>query len=292
MKLQLYKRALLSVCAGLVCALPVTVSADNAAQLAALLQDPMATISALETDTKVGFRAGPKNDKSYKFELQPVHAIVFEELGFSLVPRATIPYIGTKPGVDLPGLANPDEEDDPGTGKGDKGTEWGLGDITTQFWVAPLGQERFLKVGLGPQFSWKTRSDNDVKGAGGGAGPTGVAVGDAGPWAFSIMGGHMWGFDGDFSTTSMQPAIFFNFESMPGAYLYFDNTVSYDHKTKGGNGNSWTIPVGIGAGRTFDMGGGHALDLRLAGYHFPSWGRAKDAVEYEAQFKFAWMFPR
>lgn len=270
----------------LTCVLPVTAGANNAAELAALLQDPMATISALEIDSKVGFRAGPKNDKSYRFDVQPVHAVVFEELGFSLIPRATIPFIGIKPGIDLPGLANPDDRN-----LDDKGTEWGLGDITTQFWVAPLGQEG-LKWGLGPQFSWRTRSDNDFKGAGGGAGPSGVLVGDKGPWAYSILTGHLWGFDGDFSTTSVQPAIFYNFASTPGVYLYFDNTVSYDHKTKGSNGNSWTIPLGIGVGRTFDMGGGHALDLRVAGYHLPSWGRPEGGSEYEAQLKVAWMFPR
>ncbi len=84
------RKALLRICVGLACALPATASADNAAELAALMQDPMATISALETDTKVGFRAGPENDKTYKFELQSVHAIVFKEHGFSLIPRQNL----------------------------------------------------------------------------------------------------------------------------------------------------------------------------------------------------------
>ncbi len=283
------KQTLLVVCVGLVCALPVRVSADKAAELAALLQDPMATISAIETDSKVGFRAGPKNDKSYRFEVQPVHAFVVEELGVSIIPRASIPFIGITSTTDLPGLANPEDRD---SGIEDKGRQWGLGDIVTQVWVAPLGQEGFVKWGLGPQISWRTRSDNDVAGAGGGAGPSAVLVGDSGPWAYSILGGHLWGFDGDFSTTSLQPSLFFNFKSMPGAYLYYNNTVSYDHKTKGGNGNSWAVPLGMGIGRTLDMGEGHALDLRVGGYYFPSWGRSKGNPDYEAQLNVGWMFPR
>jgi hypothetical protein len=72
-----------------------------------------------------------------------------------------------------------------------------------------------------------------------------VLVGALGPIDVAVMGGHLWGFDGDFSTSIVQPMLYYNIESIPGAYLAYNNTASYDHKTKDGNGNSWTIPLGL-----------------------------------------------
>lgn len=264
--------------------------AGGAAALAAKLQDPLATISAIETDNFWSRRAGEDNDDNYTIQFQPAYSLNFPDWGFSVVPRANIPIIGLKPGTDLRIITTPEDEDDVEVDS--QGREWGLGDIVTQFFVAPMGQGTW-KVGLGPQISWRTRTDNDVKGAGAGAGPTGVLVGDIGQFSLGAMFGHLWGFDGDFSTTSVQPFIYYNFKFWEGSYVYYNNVVSYDHKTKGGNGNSWTVPLGAGVGKTFAVGdGGHGFDISLGGYHLPTWGRPSGGEEYQIQLKLSWIFPR
>ncbi len=220
-----------------------------------------------------------------------MYSLNFPELGITVIPRAMIPFVGVKPGADLPRLGF-DEVDDPVlTGGNDKGYEWGLSDIVTQFFITPMGQEGW-KWGAGPMISWKTRTDNDVKGAGGGAGPIGVLVGALGPIDVAALGGHLWGFDGDFSTSIVQPMLYYNFDSIPGAYVAYNNTASYDHKTQGSNGNSWTIPLGLTTGRTFDMGGGHGFDIGIGGYHLPSWGRPKGGAKYQLKLGLTWIFPR
>jgi len=146
----------------------------GAAELAALLQDPLANLAAVMTDNTASFKSGPDHDdEAYEFNIQPVYSINFPELGFTLIPRAMIPVIGAKPGTALPRLSDDGLSLEPG---GDKGREWGLSDIVTQFFITPMGQEGW-KWGAGPMISWKTRTDNDVKGAGGGSGPIGVLVG-------------------------------------------------------------------------------------------------------------------
>jgi len=260
---------------------------DGAAALSALLQDPLANLSALMTDNTLGLRSGVDNDESYEINLQPVYSINFEELGWSVIPRAMIPIISVKPGTDLPRLA-----DDGSLQAGrDKGRETGLSDIVTQFFFTPLGQKGW-KFGGGPMLSWNTRTDTDLKGAGYGAGPIGVAVGEVGPLSVSVLGGHLQGFDNDFSTTILQPMVYYNFESLPGAYVAYNNTISYDHKSKGGSGNHWNVPLGLTTGKTFDMGGGHGFDLGIGAYHMPSWGRPKGGTEYQIKLGLAWIFPR
>ena len=276
---------------GLVCASGALAedSADSAAKLAALLQDPLANISAVMTDNTASFKTGPDhNDEAYEFNIQPVYSINFPERNFSVVARAMIPVVGVKAGTDLPRLSDDGLALEEGE---DKGRQWGVSDIVTQFFFAPMGQEGW-KFGGGPMISWRTRTDNDVKGAGGGAGPIGVAVGALGPIDVAVMGGHLWGFDGDFSTSIVQPMLYYNIEAISGAYVAYNATISYDHKVKGGGGNSWTIPLGLTTGRSFDMGGGHGFDLSVGAYGLPGGGRPKGGSKYQVKLGLAWIFPR
>lgn len=70
-------------------------------------------------------------------------------------------------------------------------------------------------------------------------------MGDIGPFSTALIVGHLWGFDGDFSVTTIQPMPNYNFERAPGWYVGYNNTISYDHKT---DGNGWTVPLGISGG--------------------------------------------
>ncbi len=263
-------------------------SAGGAAELAALLQDPLANISALMTDNTISFRTGSTNERAYEFNLQPVYSINFPDLGWTVIPRGMIPILGLKPGAELPRLADDGiTQEEPGS----KGRQWGLGDIVTQFFFTPMGQEG-IKLGGGPMLSWKTRTNDDLKGPGWGAGPVGVIVGGGEVFSYAVLFGHLWGFDGDFSTSFTQPMLYYNFEFLPGAYLAYNNTISYDVKATGDFDDKWTIPLGLTAGKTFDMGGGHGFDLSLGSYVLPSWGRPKGGAEYQVKFGLTWIFPR
>jgi len=169
-------------------------SRGGASDLAALLQDPLATLAAVTTDNRFFFRVGEDNDEAYSFAIQPVYSLPFEDQGFILIPRLNIPIISLKPGLDVPRLA----EDGSSTSRGN-GRETGLSDIAVQLYASPLGWDFFgWKLGAGPQFTFNTRTDSDLKGPGYGTGPAIIAAGMIGEdVSVAALVGHVWGFDGE-----------------------------------------------------------------------------------------------
>ena len=227
----------------------------DAAAIARTLQDPLAYISALITDNTVNFGMGGDDEKTgYDFQLQPVYSIQTDK-GFSIVPRGVIPIIGAPPKSDFPTLGDPRPAGD--------STTWGLGDIVLQSFVAP-SSESSIKWGLGPQVSLRTRTDDRVGGAGWGAGVAGVIVASSGPWSFAGIANNLWGEDG-FNTLSMMPMLYYNFESLPGVFLAYNNTISYDWDAS--SDNHWTVPLGLHVGKAFSLGDGYGLELSLGGYN-------------------------
>jgi len=173
----------------------------GAAEMARKLQDPLANIAALMTDNDILFKTG-NDDTSYSCQFQPVYAFDFPEKGFTFLPRAVMPIIGAAPESDLPRLGEPR----PSGG----GTTWGLGDIVTQFFFSPKTKSSW-KWGIGPQLSWKTRTDDKVGGPGWGAGAAGVLVGNfTEQLSFAGILNQLWSYDGDFSTMGFQPNLYYN----------------------------------------------------------------------------------
>ncbi len=216
------------------------VQADSAAEMAKKMQDPLANIAAVMTDNDVLFKTGD-DDTSYSFQLQPVKAWSFDEQGFNFIARGVIPYMGMAPESQRPIVG------DPLPAGGDR--TWGLGDIVTQFYFSPKTEDPW-KWGVGPIISWKTRSDDNLAGAGWGGGISGVLVGNLSENVSSaFIVNQLWG-DNGFSTSSIQPMIFYNIPSMPGVSLQYNSVISYDWNAS--SGNEWTLPLGMGVSKMFD----------------------------------------
>jgi hypothetical protein len=235
--------------------LPGHAGADDAAEMARKSQDPLAYISALMTENDFQFNTG--DDKtSYSFQLQPVYAFDFPRQGFSFIPRGIIPIIGAAPQSDLPGLGEPRP---PG---GD--TTWGMGDIMVQTFFAPKRYSQW-KWGVGPQISLETRTDDKVGGPGWGAGVSAVLVGNLSRQISSaFIANQLWSFEGDFSTMGLQPNIYYNFETFPGAYIGYNGMISADWKAD--DSNRWTVPLGFIVGRMFSLGRGYGIEAGIGPY--------------------------
>ncbi|MHC5060783.1 MAG: hypothetical protein ACYTFK_06845 [Planctomycetota bacterium] len=229
--------------------------ADAAAEMARKLQDPLANITAIMTDNDILYNPGSKKN-SYSFQIQPVKAFDFPEKDFSLIARGIIPIVGIAPETFRPIL---DEPLPTGSSR-----TWGLADITTQFFIAPKTDSPW-KWGAGPQLSWKTSTDENLRGPGWGAGYAGVLVGDLNEnVSVAIISGHLWGYDGNFSTSILQPNTYYNFTSIPGAYIGYNAVISYDWKAD--SSNKLTVPIGAVLGRTLDIGNGCGLDIFTGAY--------------------------
>jgi hypothetical protein len=252
--------------------------ASDADAIARSLQDPLANISAIITDNTFNLDMGGDEERTgYDFQIQPVHSLQTDR-GFSIVPRGVIPIIGAPPESDFPGLGEPRPPGD--------GTTWGLGDIVVQSFIAPK-TARAVKWGLGPQVSLRTRTDDRVGGPGWGGGVAGVVVASSGPWSFAGIANNLWGEDG-FNTLSLMPMLYYNFESIPGAFVAYNNTIAYDWNAS--SGNEWTVPVGLHVGRAFALDGGYGLELSLGGYKLAA--RPEGAAEWQVKLGISVVLPR
>ena len=282
MSFHQYKPLATGLMAAVCMALPAATQADAAADMARKLQNPLANIKAIMTDNSIGFDTGEDGGTSYTFQLQPVYAIDLPEKGFTFIPRGVIPVVGLEPGSRTP-RTGVDGDPIPNGG----GRTWGLGDSVAQFFFAPYTDSAW-KWGIGPQFSFPTRTDSTLKGPGWGAGLAGVVTGSLTPdLAFAAIVGNHWGFNGEFNTATIQPMFFYNFPSSPGLSLAYNAVISADWKAD--SDNRWTVPLGLSLGKTFDMGNGNGLDMMIGPYYNAV--RPDGAAKWQIRLGINWLFP-
>lgn len=252
--------------------------ADNAAEMARKLQNPLANIKAMMTDNVIGFDTGEDDGTSYGFQLQPLYAIDMPDKGFTLLPRGVIPIMGLEPGTDAPLLGSPSSN---------TSSKWGLGDSMLQLFFAPHVKTKW-KWGLGPMFSIPTHTDKAFKGADWGAGAAGIITGNITPdISFSGIIGNMWGDSGNFNTLTLQPMLYYNIPSMPGTSIAYNALISADWEASADN--RWTVPIGLTLSKTLDMGGGHGLELAVGPYY--NVVRPEGAAGWQVRFGVNWLFP-
>ncbi len=257
---------------------PITLLAEeplSAEELARKTQDPLADVRAIMTDNTIGF--GTSDDEtSYGFQIQPVYAIPGENANW--IARGILPIVGAPAGADLPRLG-PDLT-------ADRGTKWGLSDSILQLFWTPK-TESDIKWGIGPQVSLRTRTTDRVAGAGWGGGLSGVFFGFAGNFSYGGLLNHHWG-QNSYSVSSGQPIIYYNVEAIPGFYLGYNNTITYNWNAD--SGDRWQVPLGLTVGRTIAIGeAGHALDLGLGAYGLVV--TPDEGANWQLKFGISWFFP-
>jgi hypothetical protein len=235
----------------------VSTQADDAAlaEMARKAQDPLGNVKAIMTDNTIAFDGGEDgDDTSYGFQIQPVYAIE-NDTSFNMIARAVIPIVGVDPGVVVPPLGPEPRPDD--------GDQWGLSDSIVQYFFSPKG-DGSLKWGVGPQVSLKTRTSDQQAGPGWGAGLAGVIFTGVGNWSLGAIAMQHWGEEDNFSRATIQGIVTYNFESMPGAYIGYNNAATYNWKAD--SGNKLTLPLGLTVGRTILLGNGDGLDFSVGAY--------------------------
>ena len=248
----------------------------SAEELARKAQDPLADVRAIMTDNTIAF--GTSDDEtSYNFQIQPVYSIPTDR-GFNLIARAIIPIVGAPAGAGLPNLG-PDQTPD-------KGTKWGISDTILQMFWTPKS-DADIKYGVGPQVSIPTHTTDRVAGPKWGVGLAGVLFGFAGNLSYGALLGHHWGED-DFSVTTIQPIAYYNIAALPGVYVGYNNSITYNWNAD--SGDRWQIPLGLTAGKTMAIGKeGHALDLSLGAYGLAE--RPKGGADWQLKFGVSLFFP-
>lgn len=252
---------------------------DPAAAMARALQNPLANIKALMTDNAIGFETGSDEGTSYGFQFQPVYAIDMPDRGFTLIPRAVIPLLALEPGTQAPPTGG-------GPIPGGSGRAAGIGDSIVQLFFAPYVDSDW-KWGVGPQISLNTHTTSALKGPEWGAGLAGIVTGSISEdVAFAGIVGHHWGFDGEFSTTTIQPMFYYNIASNPGAVIMYNAATTIDWKAS--SGNQWTVPLGLAYGKTFVTASGGGFDVNIGPYY--NVVRPDGAARWSLRFGLNWIF--
>ena len=248
---------------------------DAMREMARKAQDPLGSVRALMTDNTIAMNGGPDDDTSYSFQIQPVYAIE-NPTGFNMIARGILPVIGLEPGVVWPPIG---PEPTP-----DKDSRWGLGDTVLQFFLSPKGGGNW-KWGAGPQVSLPTHTGDRQAGPGWGAGLAGVIFGSVGNWAIGGIAMQHWG-EERYSVGTLQIIGLYNFDSLPGTYLGYNNSITYNWE--GSSGDKLTLPLGATVGRTLLLKSGDGLDLNLGAYAMAE--KPQDAPSWQLKFGISYYF--
>lgn len=247
--------------------------AEEAARKAA---DPLGDVKALMTDNTIAFKAGEdENDTSYGFQIQPVYSIPGESK-LNMIARAVIPIIGLEAGAVAPPIGGEPRPED--------GSTWGLGDSILQYFFSPK-TDGSVKWGVGPQVALQTHTSDRTAGPGWGGGLAGVIFAGAGQWSYGGIVSQLWGQD-DFSIMTIQPIVLYMIKSMPGAYIGYNNAITYNWS--GDLDDPWSVPLGLTFGKTLVKKNGDFVDLSVGGY--PLVVRPEGAPEWQLKLGFSYFF--
>ncbi|MEH6570954.1 MAG: hypothetical protein V7709_17870 [Halioglobus sp.] len=255
----------------------VAQDADAVAEMARKAQDPLGDVKAIMSDNTIAFDGGEDgDDTAYGFQIQPVYAIE-NDSSMNMILRAVVPIVGVDPGTVLPPLG---PEPRP-----DEGDQWGLSDSIVQYFFSPKS-DGGVKWGVGPQVSLKTRTSDQQAGPGWGAGFAGVIFGGVGNWALGAIAMQHWGEEDDFSRATLQGIVTYNFESVPGAYIGYNNAMTYNWKAD--SGDKLTLPLGLTLGRTILLGNGDGLDFSIGAYDLVE--RPENSPEWQLKLGLSYFF--
>src|SRR5262245_61421922 len=143
----------------------ITASAQNEAELAQKLQNPVANLISVPLQSNWDFGNGQTNAMRYTLNVQPV--IPFSlTTEWNLITRTIMPII---------------HAESPVKGGRDKS---GLGDILQSFFFSPVKPLGGWIVGVGPVFLYPSATDSALGGEKWGAGPTAVILHQESGWTY------------------------------------------------------------------------------------------------------------
>lgn len=221
---------------------------DETCQATRDSQDPTAAVNGVFFSNSSGF--GPTGDDTfYNLQVQPIATVAQKDWG-DVILRGVIPILG---------VPTPNESGD------GLSTDFGLSDTILQAFYIPSNQRGPITFAIGPQLSVSTHTEDETQSSGWGGGIAAAGFGFAGKLSYGALVNHLWGED-DFSTTTVQPIVFYNLKS-PGIgdwFVGYNNSITYDWSAD--SGDAWTVPIGAAVGKTFILPSKQAATLKVGGY--------------------------
>jgi hypothetical protein len=165
----------------------------------------------------------------------------------------------------------------------------GIGDIQLQLYLTPSKSGSFVWGG-GPVVSAPTATTSGLKTGSWAAGPTFVALTMPGPWVVGVLANNVWTFSDAGDDTKMnqfllQPFVNLNFGKGWALSSVPIITANWDADS----GQQWTVPVGLGIGRTTVFSGRPML---LAVHYYANVVHPDAAASSQLRFMVVFLFPK
>lgn len=208
--------------------------ADQAAELAKKLANPVAALISLPLQYNVDENLGPENQGSKSvLNIQPVIPLSIDD-DWNLILRTIIPVV--------------DQQDLPVKGQDDSG----LGDVVQSFFLSPKAPVGGWILAAGPVGLYPTASDERLGGEKFGAGPTVLALKQVGPWTAGFLGNHIWSVAGEddraeVNATFMQPFLSYITKTKTTLGLSVESTYDWENE-------AWAVPVNATASQLLKVG--------------------------------------
>lgn len=244
--------------------------------LAAKTQNPVGAMYSLPF--KFSFDYGADNGEASFLNIQPVLPQTISE--WNLIHRIIFPLIDT-PGMvtGIAGIPNPVE--------GDGAT--GLGDINYSVYLSPADPQKVI-WGIGPSLMMDTATDDQLGSGKWSAGPTAVVLVQPKPWTLGLLGRQLWSFEGDSDRKSVSQVLlepFINYNLEGGWYLISDMIITANWEAD--SSNQWTVPLGGGFGKMFEIGY-QKINTKLEAYY--NIEKPVGAPDWSFSWTLQFLFPR
>jgi hypothetical protein len=228
-------RAALAACALAACA--AAQAAMSAEELAKLAQNPVGNLISLPFQNNTNLNFGPEKGTQNILNIQPVIPISVSS-EWNVITRTIVPVIH------MPSLG-------PGIDSKD-----GIGDTEFTAFLSPAHPGHWI-WGAGPVVQVPTNTSGELGNKNWGLGPSFVVLhlDHGSPWVYGVLVNNIWSLTsnrtgGAYNNGLVQPFVNYNFKD--GLYLTSAPIVTVDWKAEGSQ--QWTVPVGGGAGKIFDLG--------------------------------------
>ena len=238
--------------------------------LAEEAQNPIANLISVPFQNNTNFNVGRLGNDQNVLNIQPV--IPFElNQNWNLITRWIMPVVYQPPFFE-----------------GDS-TDFGLGDLNPSFFFATTAG-RGITWGVGPALLLPTATDKRLGAEKWGAGPSGVIVVTQGKWVYGALANNIWSFAGNSDRADVNQFLlqyFINYNMANGWYLVSAPILTADWTRD--SGDQWTLPIGGGVGRVFNIGA-QPVNMTLQAYD--NVVKVDGGADWQLRFQLQLLFPQ
>lgn len=242
--------------------------ADDSAELAKKLQNPIASLISVPVQNNFDFGYGQTNAMRYTANIQPVIPVSLSA-EWNVITRTIVPILYQE-------ATTPDGHD-----------QAALGDILQSFFFSPVEAVGGWIVGVGPALFYPSATENELGTGKFSVGPTIVLLQQTGGWTYGALANQLWSVAGegerdDVNSTFLQPFLSYTTKTFTAFALNTESTYDWEH-------DQWTVPLNLMVSQLLKIGS-QPIQFMLGGKYFAD--KPDGGPEWGLRFQVTLVFPK